>query len=52
MPGEVRVGRRQVWVGTGSTAVLLGEVKPAGKSVMGAADWARGVRLVDGDHFT
>jgi len=29
--------------------VLLGEVRPAGKKPMAAADWARGVRPAPGD---
>lgn len=44
-PGEVRVGRGEVLVGTGTHAVRLGEVRPAGKKAMAAADWARGARL-------
>jgi methionyl-tRNA formyltransferase len=51
-PGVVRVGKRAVWVGTGSFDVCLGEVRPAGRRVMPAADWARGVRLADGDTLT
>lgn len=46
-PGQVRVGRRDVLVGTGGQAVRLGEVTPAGKRAMAAADWARGARLGD-----
>ncbi len=34
-----------VAVGTGTTPVLLGEVRPEGKGPMRAADWARGARL-------
>lgn len=48
-PGVLRVTKREVWVGTGSYDVRLGEVRPAGKRAMAAADWARGARLVDGD---
>jgi methionyl-tRNA formyltransferase len=44
-PGEVLVGRREVLVGTGGLAVRLGEVTPAGRRAMPAADWARGARL-------
>ena len=44
-PGAVRVGRGEVLVGTGTHAVRLGEVRPAGKRAMAAADWARGARL-------
>ncbi len=47
-PGEVRVGKQEVLVGTGTTAVRLGDVTPAGKRAMPAADWARGARLASG----
>lgn len=47
-PGEIAVGKNHVLVGTGSSAVRLGEVKAFGKKQMSAADWARGVRLEDG----
>lgn len=47
-PGEIAVGKNHVLVGTGSSAVRLGEVKAFGKKQMAAADWARGVRLEDG----
>ncbi len=43
--GEFEVGRRGVWVGTGSQAVALSWVQPPGKKPMNAADWARGARL-------
>jgi methionyl-tRNA formyltransferase len=44
-PGELRVGKAEVRVGTGTTAVRLGEVKAFGARQMPAADWARGLRL-------
>ena len=47
-PGAVRTGRGEVLVGTGTHAVRLGEVRPAGKRAMPAADWARGARLPEG----
>ena len=47
-PGQVEVGKNDVLVGTGTTAVRLSEVKAAGKKQMPAADWARGVRLASG----
>ena len=50
-PGELHVGRRQVWVGTGSGPVVLGTVQPTGKRVTPAADWARGVRPQPGEKF-
>jgi methionyl-tRNA formyltransferase len=46
-PGELRVEKRRVLVGTGSTAVELGEVRAAGKKPMPAPDWARGARLAE-----
>ena len=50
-PGQVRVGKRDVLVGTATAAVRLGLVRQAGKREMPAADWARGVRLTDEDAF-
>jgi methionyl-tRNA formyltransferase len=44
-PGQLRADRGGVGVGTGTRAVLLGEVKPQGTRVMPADDWARGARL-------
>jgi len=43
-PGELRVERHEVLVGTGTHAVALGDVAPAGKRTMPAEDWARGAR--------
>lgn len=43
-PGELRVDKRRVLVGTATSAVELGEVKAVGKRAMSAPDWARGVR--------
>ena len=49
-PGAVEVDKRGMVVGTGSGhAVRLGEVQPQGRKRMGAADWARGLRLDDGE---
>ena len=42
-PGQLRVERAAVSVGTGTTAVRLGDVQPPGKRRMPAADWARGL---------
>lgn len=44
-PGTIRTGRDGVVVGTGTHPVELGQVAPAGKRMMPAADWARGARL-------
>ena len=48
-PGALRVGKRDILVGTVTSPVRLGVVRPAGKKEMAAADWARGVRLTDGE---
>jgi methionyl-tRNA formyltransferase len=42
-PGALAVTKASVRVGTGSRPLLLGQVQPAGKKSMAAADWARGV---------
>ena len=48
-PGELEVGPAGVLVGTGRGAVRLGEVQPAGKRMIPAADWARGARPQPGE---
>ncbi|WP_369254591.1 methionyl-tRNA formyltransferase [Geodermatophilus amargosae] len=50
-PGEVAAGPDGVVVGTGRGAVRLGEVQPAGKRVLPAADWARGARPAPGERL-
>jgi methionyl-tRNA formyltransferase len=50
--GRLQVGKREVLVGTATVPVCLGEVRPAGKRAMPAADWARGTRLTDEDALT
>lgn len=42
-PGAIRVDGKSVLVGTGSHAVELGRIQPAGKKMMSPADWARGL---------
>ncbi|MDJ1132392.1 methionyl-tRNA formyltransferase [Streptomyces iconiensis] len=49
-PGELLVGKKSVWVGTGSHPVELEWVQPQGKKPMRAADWARGSRIGAGEH--
>ncbi|WP_426303110.1 methionyl-tRNA formyltransferase [Arthrobacter sp. R-11] len=44
-PGRLRVAGKSVLVGTGSHAVQLGRIQPAGKKMMASADWARGVAV-------
>ncbi len=51
-PGELAIGKSAVLVGTGTTAVRLGEVTAFGKRAMAAADWARGLRRDDAHALT
>jgi methionyl-tRNA formyltransferase len=48
-PGQLAVEGGAVYVGTGTDAVRLGEVQPAGKRMLPAADWARGARPAPGE---
>ncbi|MFI5758833.1 methionyl-tRNA formyltransferase [Streptomyces sp. NPDC051569] len=50
-PGELAVGKNNVYVGTGSHDVELLWVQPQGKKPMRAADWARGVRIAPGERL-
>ncbi|MCP3817027.1 methionyl-tRNA formyltransferase [Streptomyces sp. A3M-1-3] len=50
-PGELSVGKNNVYTGTGSHAVELLWVQPQGKKPMRAADWARGVRIAAGERL-
>ncbi|MFI9746255.1 methionyl-tRNA formyltransferase [Streptomyces sp. NPDC052494] len=50
-PGELAVGKNNVYAGTGSYAVELLWVQPQGKKPMKAADWARGVRIAPGERL-
>jgi len=43
-PGELRAARSEVLVGTGTHALQLDEVQPAGRRAMPAAAWLRGLR--------
>ncbi len=51
-PGELRVERSRVLVGTATTPVALGQVQPAGRRPMAAVDWARGARIEPGERLT
>ena len=50
-PGQILVIDKSVFVSTGSGAIELLRVIPAGKKEMDAIDWARGVRLTGGEIF-
>jgi methionyl-tRNA formyltransferase len=51
-PGELRVEKRRVLVGTAGAPVALGTVQPAGKPGMPAVDWTRGAQPRPGERFT
>ena len=46
-PGAVALQGKAVLVGTGSHAVELTRIQPAGKKMMAAADWARGLASLE-----
>ncbi len=48
-PGQLHVTKQAVLVGTATTPVRLGTVRPQGKKAMPAADWARGARIDAGE---
>ena len=50
-PGELRVEKRRVLVGTAAAPVALGTVQPAGKPAMPAVDWTRGSQPAPGERF-
>jgi methionyl-tRNA formyltransferase len=50
-PGTLVVSKRDVVVATGSGAVRLTVVQAQGKKPMVAADWARGIRILEGERF-
>ena len=51
LPGTVVAGKREVHVATGSGHVRLGVVQRRGRKPMPAADWARGIRIEQGERF-
>ena len=51
-PGQIFTTRHEVWVGTGTAPVCLGNVAPAGKKPMPAEAWARGAHLESSAKFT
>jgi methionyl-tRNA formyltransferase len=50
-PGELRVEKRRVLVGTATGALALDLVRAPGKRPMAAADWARGSRPEPGERL-
>lgn len=49
--GELVVERKRVLVGTASKPLRLGEVQAQGKKRMAATDWARGMRIEQGERL-
>jgi methionyl-tRNA formyltransferase len=49
--GQISAGKNNVYVGSGSYAVELLWVQAQGKKPMRAADWARGVRITEGERL-
>ena len=49
--GTLHILNNQLFVGTGSTALAIGYLTPAGKSRMDAKSWLNGARISDGDFF-
>lgn len=47
-PGQMRIDKNAIIVGTGSADIKLTNVKPAGKGWMEASAWARGLRSTSG----
>ncbi|MEY4152354.1 MAG: hypothetical protein RL470_413 [Actinomycetota bacterium] len=50
-PSAIHLVGKDLIIGTGSQAISVGYVTPAGKSRMDALSWANGARLSEGDHF-
>ncbi len=50
-PGRMTASKTSVLVGTATHPVELGEVQPQGKRLMGAGEWARGVRPTNEDRL-
>lgn len=50
-PGELLLTRREVFAGTATASVRLGQVQADGKRLMAAMDWARGVRVGVGERL-
>jgi methionyl-tRNA formyltransferase len=48
--GEIVVVDKKVFIGTGSTALQIGQITPAGKTPIAAFNWANGARLQHGEH--
>lgn len=50
-PGEIEWDTRGLYVGTGTSAMVVETLQPPGKKMMNALDWIRGARLDIGEVF-
>jgi len=50
-PAQIHVINKQLFVGTGTTAIVLEEVRPSGKASMSAQSWANGARISENESF-
>lgn len=48
-PGEISVINKRVHIGTGTSALVIGEITPEGKGSTDAIAWANGARLLEGE---
>lgn len=48
-PGQVKITKNAVYVGTSTDPVQLSLIQPPGKKMMNAADWARGLGTDNGE---
>jgi len=46
-PGEIAATGRDILIGTGTDAILVDRVQPAGRQAMAAGDWWRGLRTTE-----
>lgn len=44
VPGELKIAKNKVLIGTGTDVMQLDRIQPPGKKMMLASDWARGLR--------
>lgn len=50
-PGTLHIRNHQLLVGTGTSAISIGYLTPAGKSRLDAKSWLNGARITEGDLF-
>lgn len=46
-PGEIATAGRDILIGTGTEAIVVDRVQPAGRQAMTAGDWWRGLRTLE-----